>query len=120
MARFNRADGREVYFLTGTDEHGQKVEQSAVAAGKSPLQFADEVSAQFRRLVEVRDTLHARPPARMRTCVPVATASLAYLALPCLSPCRALHLRRHPVGRSVDRCAEPFLAPLPHTAAGPL
>ena len=58
MARFNRADGREVYFLTGTDEHGQKVEQSAVAAGKSPLQFADEVSAQFRRLVEVLGCSH--------------------------------------------------------------
>lgn len=50
LARFQRCDGREVYFLTGTDEHGQKVEQSAVAANKTPIQFADEVSDRFRSL----------------------------------------------------------------------
>jgi leucyl-tRNA synthetase len=58
IARFQRADGREVYFLTGTDEHGQKVEQSALAAGKTPLEFADEVSSQFKHLVEVLDCSH--------------------------------------------------------------
>lgn len=58
MARFQRADGREVYFLTGTDEHGQKVEQSAQNAGKTPIQFADEVSTQFRKLVEVLGCSH--------------------------------------------------------------
>jgi leucyl-tRNA synthetase len=58
IARFQRADGREVYFLTGTDEHGQKVEQSALAAGKTPIEFADEVSSQFRHLVEVLDCSH--------------------------------------------------------------
>ena len=58
IARFQRADGRPVYFLTGTDEHGQKVEQSAVAAGKTPIQFADEVSQQFRHLVEVLGCSH--------------------------------------------------------------
>lgn len=58
IARFHRADGREVYFLTGTDEHGQKVEQSALAAGKTPIQFADEVSSEFRHLVEVLDCSH--------------------------------------------------------------
>ena len=36
----NIVDGREVYFLTGTDEHGQKVEQSALKDGKTPLAFA--------------------------------------------------------------------------------
>lgn len=35
-------------FLTGTDEHGQKVEASALKAGKSPQQFCDEVSQEFR------------------------------------------------------------------------
>lgn len=38
----------QVFFLTGTDEHGQKVEQSAQKAGKSPQDFVDEVSQNFR------------------------------------------------------------------------
>ncbi len=50
IARFMRLDGRKVHFLTGTDEHGQKVEKSAEAAGKPPLQFCDEVSTNFRTL----------------------------------------------------------------------
>lgn len=50
MARFNRKDGKNVFFLTGTDEHGQKVQQSAEAKQKTPLEFADEVSGIFRSL----------------------------------------------------------------------
>ncbi len=50
MARFMRLDGHEVKFLTGTDEHGQKVEKSALAAGKDPQTFTDEVSQNFRHL----------------------------------------------------------------------
>jgi len=50
VARRQRSMGVDTYFLTGTDEHGQKIERSASAAGKSPKQFADEVSADFRRL----------------------------------------------------------------------
>ncbi len=42
--------GDDTFFLTGTDEHGQKVERSAAAAGVSPQQFADEVSASFKAL----------------------------------------------------------------------
>ena len=38
----------QVFFLTGTDEHGAKVAESAVKEGKTPEQFTDEVSAQFR------------------------------------------------------------------------
>ncbi len=48
MARFKRLDGYDVFFLTGTDEHGQKVEKAAIDAGKTPQQFTDEVSAVFR------------------------------------------------------------------------
>jgi methionyl-tRNA synthetase len=44
--------GFDTYFLTGTDEHGQKVERSAAIAGKTPKQFADEVSGLFRSLFE--------------------------------------------------------------------
>jgi len=55
LARFKRLDGYAVKFLTGTDEHGQKVEQSAVAAGETPQAFADRVSATFRNLLSVYD-----------------------------------------------------------------
>ncbi len=53
LARFKRLDGFEVRFLTGTDEHGQKVEKSAAAAGKEPQVFTDEMSENFRHLAEV-------------------------------------------------------------------
>lgn len=49
-ARFMRLDGNEVFFLTGTDEHGQKVEKSAEGAGVSPQDFVDEKSQNFRNL----------------------------------------------------------------------
>ncbi len=52
MARFKRLDGFEVMFLTGTDEHGQKVEKSAAEKGKDPLEFCDEVSQRFRDLAK--------------------------------------------------------------------
>jgi methionyl-tRNA synthetase len=52
IARRKRMLGFDTYFLTGTDEHGQKIERSAQAAGKTPKQFADEVSELFRSLFE--------------------------------------------------------------------
>ena len=51
LARFARLDGRPVRFLTGTDEHGQKVEQAARKAGEDPQAFTDRVSQSFRDLV---------------------------------------------------------------------
>jgi methionyl-tRNA synthetase len=51
IARFRRLMGDSVYFLTGTDEHGQKVQQTARAKGVAPQQFADEVSAEFRAML---------------------------------------------------------------------
>jgi methionyl-tRNA synthetase len=50
IARRHRLLGDDTFFLTGTDEHGQKVERSAAAAGVSPQQFADQVSGSFRAL----------------------------------------------------------------------
>src|SRR5919206_1436339 len=50
MARFMRLDGYDVRFLTGTDEHGQKIEKSATAAGLDPQAFTDRVSENFRAL----------------------------------------------------------------------
>jgi len=52
LARFKRMDGYDVMFLTGTDEHGQKVEKSAAVKGKDPLAFCDEVSMRFRDLAK--------------------------------------------------------------------
>jgi methionyl-tRNA synthetase len=48
LARFMRLDGRDVFFLTGTDEHGQKVAKSARDAGIDPQAFCDKVSQNFR------------------------------------------------------------------------
>ena len=50
IARFARLDGRRVWFLTGTDEHGQKVEKAAAAAGLEPQTFTDRVAGRFRDL----------------------------------------------------------------------
>jgi methionyl-tRNA synthetase len=50
IARRQRMLGADTYFLTGTDEHGQKIERAAEAAGKTPQEYTDEVSAQFRAL----------------------------------------------------------------------
>jgi methionyl-tRNA synthetase len=47
LARFKRLDGYDVFFLTGTDEHGQKVESAARAAGVPPQAFTDRVAADF-------------------------------------------------------------------------
>jgi len=50
IARFHRLLGEDVFFLTGTDEHGQKVEQSALKLGKTPQEFVDEISQKFKEL----------------------------------------------------------------------
>jgi methionyl-tRNA synthetase len=50
IARYKRLRGFDVVFFAGTDEHGQKVEQSARAAGREPQEFADEVAGAYQRL----------------------------------------------------------------------
>lgn len=55
MARFKRLDGYQVRFLTGTDEHGQKVDKAAKNAGIDPQAFTDDVSKRFRTLVNCPD-----------------------------------------------------------------
>ncbi len=52
IARYHRLKGEEVFFLTGVDQHGQKVQQSAEKAGVSPQQFVDEITAKFIALWE--------------------------------------------------------------------
>ena len=50
MTRFKKMLGYDTYFLTGTDEHGQKIETKAREAGKTPQQFVDEIVAETKRL----------------------------------------------------------------------
>jgi len=58
LARFMRLDGRDVRFLTGTDEHGQKVEKAAIDRGMDPQAFTDEVSQRFRELAQAMNFSH--------------------------------------------------------------
>jgi methionyl-tRNA synthetase len=53
IARAHRSFGEEVFFLTGTDEHGQKVQRAAVAEGKDPQAYCDELAAQFQALARI-------------------------------------------------------------------
>jgi len=58
IARFERLDGRDVFFLTGTDEHGLKMQQAAAAEGLSPQLLADRNSARFRDMMRVLDVAY--------------------------------------------------------------
>lgn len=60
IARFHRMRGEQVYFLTGTDEHGQKVEKAAAARGITPKQLADEVVANYTELWKQMGMTHFR------------------------------------------------------------
>ena len=53
MARYQRLNGREVFFLTGTDEHGQKIENTAAENGETPIELADRVVVRFQELWKV-------------------------------------------------------------------
>ena len=56
IARFKRADGYDVFFQTGTDEHGQKIELKAEEAGVSPKEFVDKVAGQIREICDMLNT----------------------------------------------------------------
>ena len=71
IARRQRMMGVDTFFLTGTDEHGQKIERSAAAAGCSPKEFADKVSGEFRALwdrmkITYDDFIRTTEPRHMR------------------------------------------------------
>ena len=53
FARFKRIQGYKVHFLTGTDEHGQKIQRAAEKIGKDPQTFCDEISQTFRNLSDI-------------------------------------------------------------------
>jgi methionyl-tRNA synthetase len=67
LARFQRLDGCDVHFLTGTDEHGQKVEKAAQAAGFAPKEFTDAIAAKFQAMAA---RMGARPDDIIRTTEP--------------------------------------------------
>ena len=52
IARFKKEEGYDVYFQTGTDEHGQKIEEKALAANQTPQAFVDGVAAQIKSLFD--------------------------------------------------------------------
>ena len=56
IARYKRSQGYDVFFQTGTDEHGQKIELKAEEAGISPKQFVDNVSCEIKRIWDLMDT----------------------------------------------------------------
>ena len=67
MARFRRAQGRDVRLVTGTDEHGLKMVQTARAAGRETIEYADEMSGYFRKMC---DDLNISYDAFVRTTEP--------------------------------------------------
>ena len=71
LARYKRAKGFDVFFLTGTDEHGQKIQKAALACNKTPVEFTDSVVDKFKTLwndlnisndyfIRTTDELHCR------------------------------------------------------------
>jgi len=71
LARFHRLAGESVFFLTGTDEHGQKIEQAAKAAGQTPKAFVDDVGRRFTELwqllnISYDDFIRTTEPRHMR------------------------------------------------------
>ncbi len=67
IIRRKKALGFDAYYLTGTDEHGQKIERSAKLAGRSPQEFADAISSEFRTLW---DRMHLNYDDYIRTTEP--------------------------------------------------
>ncbi len=126
VARYRRLKGCEVLFLTGTDEHGQKVEKAASNAGVGPLEFADRVVVRFQGLWEALDisnddfirtteTRHKRAATRLWETV--ASRGDIYLGeyedwycTPCESFLTETQLKDGKCpdcGRTVDRLREP-------------
>ncbi|MBI2502032.1 MAG: methionine--tRNA ligase [Candidatus Latescibacteria bacterium] len=58
LARFHRLDGYDTYYLTGTDEHGEKIYQAAQQAGMEPQAFVDQISGRFKRAWKQLDISH--------------------------------------------------------------
>ena len=66
MARFKRFEGYDVFFMTGTDEHGQKIEGKAKEAGKTPKEFVDEVVEEIQGIFDLMNTSYVPEDVRKR------------------------------------------------------
>ena len=76
IARSKRQEGYDVYFQTGTDEHGQKIEIKAKEAGMEPKAFVDEKAAEVKRIWDLMDTTYDR---FIRTTDEDQQASISYI-----------------------------------------
>ena len=56
IARYKRMQGYDVFFQTGTDEHGQKIELKAAEAGVTPKEFVDDVAGEIKRIWDLMNT----------------------------------------------------------------
>lgn len=56
IARFRRQEGYDVYFQTGTDEHGQKIQEKAEKAGITPKEYVDNVAGEVKRIWDLMNT----------------------------------------------------------------
>ena len=113
IARRHRLLGDDTFFLTGTDEHGQKIERSAAAAGIPPQQFADQVSLEFRNLwdrmgityddyIRTTEPRHQQGAQRLFASAPRARQDLPeHVHRPVL--CRRGDVRRRPSRRPRSR-----------------
>ena len=89
IARFKRQQGYDVFFQTGTDEHGQKIELKAEEKGVTPKAFVDEVSTEIKRIWDLMNTSYDKfirtTEIFTRDIMKVCTVHLASLFLPSLS-----------------------------------
>ena len=60
IARFKREQGYDVRFQTGTDEHGEKIEQKALAAGVTPKEYVDQVAGEIKKIFDMMNTSYDR------------------------------------------------------------
>ena len=60
IARYKRAQGYDVYFQTGTDEHGLKIQQKAEAAGITPQEYVDNVAGEIKNIWDLMNTTYDR------------------------------------------------------------
>ena len=67
IARYKRQQGYDVFFQTGTDEHGLKIEQKAVAAGVSPKEYVDNVAGSIKLGAEVLDEIDVSVKTNVQT-----------------------------------------------------
>ena len=58
IARYQRLIGKDVFFLTGTDEHGQKIEEYAKSAGVTPKEYVDKVAGEIKDICDTLNTTY--------------------------------------------------------------